>query len=452
MKPSPRTSPRDLPTAAVSPARAIAARVLERVYRDEAFASAVLDAELTRHPQLDGRDRALATELVYGVLRTEGALAARIATIAPKKGWSTDPRVRAHVLIGAYTIAFLDRIPAFAAVSEATSGAREAAGPRVGGFANALLRKLSEAPRNLSLEEAVVASAPGWLRGALRKTLGRAGAAAYLSAGPVPPPNRSRRPSRARSRRVGRTPPRRRARRRDRARPGVAARDPRPRRGSARGPPRRERSLDHAGGGRAARRPRGGSAARRARARRVRRTRQQELAPRRGRRVERHARGGRRPSGQARRASPRPNRRGGLCDPRRRLDRRRRRRPDRLRPRARRAPCTGIGTLRRRPKSPRNAAPNRSPSSPSSSARSCEAPRPAPDRRPRRLRRLQRPRRRERRRGRRPPRAVAQSRARGRALRRANRRQSRPRRRVAPAAPERARPDGYFIASFVRIR
>jgi 16S rRNA (cytosine967-C5)-methyltransferase len=172
----------------LSPARAIAARVLERVYRDEAFASAALDAELRRRPQLDPRDRALATELVYGVLRTEGALAARIAAFAPRKGWANDPRVRAHVLMGAYALAFLDRVPAFAAVSEATAGARAAAGPRVGGFANALLRRLADAPRDLSLEDAVVASAAGWLRGALRKSLGRAAASAYLAAGPVPPP------------------------------------------------------------------------------------------------------------------------------------------------------------------------------------------------------------------------------------------------------------------------
>jgi 16S rRNA (cytosine967-C5)-methyltransferase len=38
------------------------------------------------------------------------------------------------------------------------------------------------------LADAVAAAAPGWLRGALRRSLGRAGAAAYLAAGPVPPP------------------------------------------------------------------------------------------------------------------------------------------------------------------------------------------------------------------------------------------------------------------------
>ncbi|HVY46281.1 MAG TPA: RsmB/NOP family class I SAM-dependent RNA methyltransferase, partial [Minicystis sp.] len=36
--------------------------------------------------------------------------------------------------------------------------------------------------------DAIVASAPGWLRGSLRRALGRAEAGRYLAAGPVPPP------------------------------------------------------------------------------------------------------------------------------------------------------------------------------------------------------------------------------------------------------------------------
>jgi 16S rRNA (cytosine967-C5)-methyltransferase len=172
----------------VAPAREVAARVLERVWTDDAFASAALDAEIKRRPQLDARDKALATELVYGVLRTEGALASRLGELAAKKGWQNDAKVKAPILIGAYALLFLDRIPAFAAVSEATAGARAAGGPHVGGFANALLRKLADAPKTMKLEDAIVSSAPGWLRGALRKSLGRAGASAYLAAGPVPPP------------------------------------------------------------------------------------------------------------------------------------------------------------------------------------------------------------------------------------------------------------------------
>ena len=54
-------------------ARGAAARVLTRVWQEQAFASAALDFELAKR-QLDPRDAALATELVYGVLRTADSL------------------------------------------------------------------------------------------------------------------------------------------------------------------------------------------------------------------------------------------------------------------------------------------------------------------------------------------------------------------------------------------
>jgi 16S rRNA (cytosine967-C5)-methyltransferase len=170
-----------------APARELAARVLERVWVDGAFAAASLDAEIGRLPRLDPRDAALATELVYGVLRTQAALEARVDAHAKRRGWAQDPLVRAHVLMGVYALAFLDRVPTFAAVSEAVLGvsARDA---KVSGFVNALLRKIADEPRKGSLEDAIAASAPGWLRGALRRAIGRAGAASYLAAGPVPPP------------------------------------------------------------------------------------------------------------------------------------------------------------------------------------------------------------------------------------------------------------------------
>ena len=56
--------------------------MLVRVFTEDAFASAALDAELKRRPQLDPRDVGLATELVYGVLRTETALDDMIADLA----------------------------------------------------------------------------------------------------------------------------------------------------------------------------------------------------------------------------------------------------------------------------------------------------------------------------------------------------------------------------------
>ena len=171
-------------------ARAIAARVLCRVWEEDAVAAAALDAELARTASRDPRDAGLATELTYGVLRTQGYVEERIAALAPSKRWAADPVVRAHLLMASYTLLFLDRIPPFAAVSEAVSAISAAAGQRVGAFANAVLRKLADEARTgrPALTDAVVASTPGWLRGGLRRALGRAGAGAFLAAEPVPPP------------------------------------------------------------------------------------------------------------------------------------------------------------------------------------------------------------------------------------------------------------------------
>ncbi|MFO0758895.1 MAG: transcription antitermination factor NusB [Byssovorax sp.] len=172
-------------------ARALAAEVLVRVWTEEAFAAAALDNELRRAGEIDPRDAGLATELVYGVLRAQGFLDEQLALFAAHRSPPDDPRVLAHLRMAVYTLAFLDRVPTFAAVSEAVAGVRAAGGDRMSGFANAILRRLATeyATRGRpSLEEAIAASAPGWLRGALRRAIGRGPAAAYLAAGPVPPP------------------------------------------------------------------------------------------------------------------------------------------------------------------------------------------------------------------------------------------------------------------------
>jgi len=174
----------------MSDAREAAASALVRVWRDEAFAAAALDRELSRSP-MDPRDVALATELTYGVLRTQGFLMSRLEALAKRGRQELGAEARAHLLIGAYSLLFLDRVPDFAAVSQAVDGVKRAEGPRPAGFANAILRAMKKGvdeSRCPELTDAIAAGAPGWLRGALRRTLGRAGATAYLTAGPVPPP------------------------------------------------------------------------------------------------------------------------------------------------------------------------------------------------------------------------------------------------------------------------
>ncbi len=170
-------------------ARSVAAQVLLRVERDQAFASAALDVELERALQLSPADRRLATELVYGVLRCEGYLDKRIAKYARK---GVDPEVRVHLRMAIYQIAILERIPAFAAVSAAVDLVRNAKGPYVARFTNAVLRKIASEVQEhggIAMSEALRASLNPQLVSRVSEALGDAvEAESMLTQGPFPPP------------------------------------------------------------------------------------------------------------------------------------------------------------------------------------------------------------------------------------------------------------------------
>jgi len=179
--------------AAVATARGVAATVMERVLRDEAFAAAALDAELERAAQLEDRDRRLATELTYGTLRCRLMLERRIEKFASRGLGNVDPCTLAHLLVAAYQLVVLDRIPAFAAVSEAVDLVRSARGEGMGRFANAVLRRLSDEVAKggkTELDQAVLASVHPWLLDRIATSLGSSEAAtSYVTAGPWPPPS-----------------------------------------------------------------------------------------------------------------------------------------------------------------------------------------------------------------------------------------------------------------------
>lgn len=173
----------------VPSARSVAADVLLRVWKDGAFASAVLDTELARNVQLEPRDRALATELVYGTLRLAGWLEKRLVRYAPRGLGSLDHHVRAHMLVAAYQILVLERVPDFAAVNEAVDAIRALRGERMSGFANAVLRKVAkeEKPGAGELARASLESADPALAKAIVDAIGEAGALALLATGEPPP-------------------------------------------------------------------------------------------------------------------------------------------------------------------------------------------------------------------------------------------------------------------------
>ena len=150
-------------------AREVARRVVRRVDGEGAFLGLALAGELDR-AALSPEDRGLATEIAYGVVRHRSRLDRALAAHAPRGLGKLSPAVRVALAAAAYQILFLDRVPAHAAVNDAVSAVRRVAGPRVGGFANGLLRALAakgEPPlpdrSDVAAYLEVACSTPRWL-------------------------------------------------------------------------------------------------------------------------------------------------------------------------------------------------------------------------------------------------------------------------------------------------
>ncbi len=137
-------------------ARALAIRVLERVERGGAFLNLALDSELSRARGLDPRDGALVTELCYGAMRRQLALDHALAHFSNQPLSRIEPRVLCALRVGAYQLFYL-RLPRRAAVAETVEAVKQLGSSRAAGFANALLRKLSQ------LEELPLPPASDWL-------------------------------------------------------------------------------------------------------------------------------------------------------------------------------------------------------------------------------------------------------------------------------------------------
>ena len=91
-------------------ARLVAGKVVARTLRDGAFASAALSSELDRAVQLAPRDRALATELVYGALRYRPFVDDEMARASSRGKTNLDPETHAHLLVAGYQLLSLIHI------------------------------------------------------------------------------------------------------------------------------------------------------------------------------------------------------------------------------------------------------------------------------------------------------------------------------------------------------
>jgi 16S rRNA (cytosine967-C5)-methyltransferase len=120
----------------------VAFEVLRAVSDSDAYANLLLPRELER-AGLQGADAALATELTYGTLRGRGTYDAIIRDAAGRELDRIDPPVVDALRLGAHQL-LATRVAPHAAVHESVALARREAGQRAAGFANAVLRRVSE--------------------------------------------------------------------------------------------------------------------------------------------------------------------------------------------------------------------------------------------------------------------------------------------------------------------
>jgi 16S rRNA (cytosine967-C5)-methyltransferase len=171
--------------ARADPVRRAVLDVLLAVASRDAYANLLLPSVL-RERRIAGRDAALATELCYGTLRSQGTYDAILSVCSDRRVNKMDPPVREALRLGVHQL-LATRIAAHAAVATSVDLAKDIAGPRPGGFVNAVLRRV--ATRNLDEWIAVVApdraadpqdhlavrhGYPGWIVGAFRDALGEA--------------------------------------------------------------------------------------------------------------------------------------------------------------------------------------------------------------------------------------------------------------------------------------
>jgi 16S rRNA (cytosine967-C5)-methyltransferase len=176
------------PPPTVAAARRCAYRVLRRVFEDGAWADRALRGEAERLG-LNARDLALATRLAYGAVQRRATLDHVIVALAGRHVDRLEPPVRAALRLGVFQLAYLDRVPAHAAVGESVQLAKEDS--RGGaGLVNAVLRRAAREARGLieALPEhtpraaALRHSHPEWIAALWWETLGPESARALMAA------------------------------------------------------------------------------------------------------------------------------------------------------------------------------------------------------------------------------------------------------------------------------
>ncbi|MDF1605637.1 transcription antitermination factor NusB [Nocardioides sp. YIM 152315] len=159
----------------VDPARLVAFEVLKAVRVDDAYTNLVLPSLLRRHA-LTGRDAAFATELAAGTIRWRGLYDAVLAACIDRPLAKVEAKVLDALRLGCHQLLAM-RVPSHAAISTTVDLVRDRVSAGAAGFANAVLRTVSQRDRaswvaEVAPDPATAFSHPVWVVDRLREALG----------------------------------------------------------------------------------------------------------------------------------------------------------------------------------------------------------------------------------------------------------------------------------------
>ncbi len=155
---------------ATSSPRQAAYTTLQRLSGSDLHADDLIDQELS-HNQLQGPDRGLFAELVFGVLRRQGTLDHYLKQLVQQPLERLELPVLLLLRLGLYQLRYLDRVPSHAAVHATVELTNEIL-PRAKGLINGVLRSYLRQQESLTLPDparqpaawlSAAYSLPGWL-------------------------------------------------------------------------------------------------------------------------------------------------------------------------------------------------------------------------------------------------------------------------------------------------
>ncbi|MFM8927348.1 MAG: transcription antitermination factor NusB [Rhodoluna sp.] len=138
--------------------RALALELLRKVNQEDAYANLALP-KLLHQSDFDSRDRAFVQELGFGAIRWQLTYDAIIDLVSTRSVTKIDPLLLNCLRLGAHQILNM-RVPPHAAFSETVELVRQECGEPLVGFANGVLRRVSEKDLATWISEIIANSPP----------------------------------------------------------------------------------------------------------------------------------------------------------------------------------------------------------------------------------------------------------------------------------------------------